>query len=373
MTVNLATTGGQNTVGGGSDTLVAVENVVGSAFNDVLTGSTIENTIDGAGGDDILVGAAGNDVLTGGAGLDTADYSAAALGVAVDLHRTGAQQTGPLGADALSAIENLTGGAGRDVLTGDGGPNVIIGGAGFDTVVGGAGDDILDGGTGVDTVSYADDSAGVQVSLTTGIGTSPTGMDVLSGFEGVLGGRGRRPPDRRRRGNTLTGGAGTDRLNGMGGDDTLVGGDGRDRLEGLAGNDVLRGGPGRDVVDYSAFFSVNLLVGVHVDLRRGRATGDGADILAGLEDVLGSGFDDTIAGDREANALIGRGGRDRLSGGGGRDMLAGGAGRDLLSGDGGDDVLIARDGTRDRLRGGPGEDRARIDRRLDRCFQVEHH
>jgi Ca2+-binding RTX toxin-like protein len=37
VTVNLATTTAQNTVGAGTDTLVSIENVKGSAFNDTLT------------------------------------------------------------------------------------------------------------------------------------------------------------------------------------------------------------------------------------------------------------------------------------------------------------------------------------------------
>jgi Ca2+-binding RTX toxin-like protein len=38
VTVSLAIAGTQNTVGAGSDTLTALENLSGSAFNDLLTG-----------------------------------------------------------------------------------------------------------------------------------------------------------------------------------------------------------------------------------------------------------------------------------------------------------------------------------------------
>lgn len=53
------------------DTLSAIENVVGTAFNDVLTGSNIANHLSGGSGNDILVGGLGSDVLAGGSGADS--------------------------------------------------------------------------------------------------------------------------------------------------------------------------------------------------------------------------------------------------------------------------------------------------------------
>jgi Ca2+-binding RTX toxin-like protein len=47
VTVSLATTAAQNTVGAGTDTLSSIENLTGSAFNDTLTGSTGANIFDG--------------------------------------------------------------------------------------------------------------------------------------------------------------------------------------------------------------------------------------------------------------------------------------------------------------------------------------
>ena len=53
---------------GGS--LISIENVVGSAFNDTLSGSSAANRLDGAAGDDVLDGRAGDDILIGGDGND---------------------------------------------------------------------------------------------------------------------------------------------------------------------------------------------------------------------------------------------------------------------------------------------------------------
>lgn len=61
-------------LGGGDgvgDTLVGFENVLGSAFNDVLVGSTASNLLEGGAGADALLGGAGNDTHAGGLGNDT--------------------------------------------------------------------------------------------------------------------------------------------------------------------------------------------------------------------------------------------------------------------------------------------------------------
>src|SRR5207249_4927091 len=82
VTVSLALTTAQNTVGAGTDTLTTFENLTGSAFDDVLTGSAAANVLDGGAGADIMAGGAGNDIYVednagdvvteaGAAGTDT--------------------------------------------------------------------------------------------------------------------------------------------------------------------------------------------------------------------------------------------------------------------------------------------------------------
>ena len=71
VTVNLSTAGAQNTLNAGTDTLSGIENIIGSAFNDTLTGTTGANVMDGGAGNDSLSGLAGADTLVGGAGNDT--------------------------------------------------------------------------------------------------------------------------------------------------------------------------------------------------------------------------------------------------------------------------------------------------------------
>ncbi len=68
VTVSLAVTSSQNTIGAGSDTLNNFENLTGSAFNDTLTGNT---------GNNVIIGGSGNDTINGASGVDTAVYTGA--------------------------------------------------------------------------------------------------------------------------------------------------------------------------------------------------------------------------------------------------------------------------------------------------------
>ena len=60
----------QLTRGAGVDTLISIENLIGSNFDDVLTGSAVDNWLNGGNGVDTLRGGGGADVLFGGAGAD---------------------------------------------------------------------------------------------------------------------------------------------------------------------------------------------------------------------------------------------------------------------------------------------------------------
>jgi Ca2+-binding RTX toxin-like protein len=131
VSVSLATGSGSGGDAQG-DTLINIENLTGSGFNDVLEGN------------------GGNNVLAGGAGIDTISYEHAASGVTVSLAINPAQNTGGAGTDDLLDFENLTGSASGDVLTGSSGANVLSGLAGNDTLNGGGGADTLNGGAGID-------------------------------------------------------------------------------------------------------------------------------------------------------------------------------------------------------------------------------
>ena len=184
VTVSLAASGAQDTIGAGIDTLLNIDNLTGSSFNDTLTGDSHDNALTGGQGDDVMYGGAGNDSLLGGAGNDTMDggdgndtidgktgvdtvsYATATSGVTVSLAASGAQDTVGAGIDTLLNIDNLTGSPFNDTLTGDGNANVLTGGPGADVLIGAAGNDTLIGGAGVDTLTGG---AGVD-TLTGGTG-----------------------------------------------------------------------------------------------------------------------------------------------------------------------------------------------------------
>lgn len=69
VNVNLQT-GLANDGTGGTDKLIAVENILGGSARDLLVGNGLGNSLSGNDGDDILSGLQGNDSLFGGAGRD---------------------------------------------------------------------------------------------------------------------------------------------------------------------------------------------------------------------------------------------------------------------------------------------------------------
>ncbi|MBM3695316.1 MAG: hypothetical protein FJW79_05220 [Actinobacteria bacterium] len=147
--------------------------------------------------------------------------------------------------------------------------------------------------------------------------------------------------------------AGDDFINGRGGNDAICGGPGNDRLVGGPGADWIHGGMGIDTVDYSGAAGA-----VVVDLSTQKATGGaGTDTLLHLENVVGSGFADTITGSGGPNRILGGNGNDRLIGYGGKDRLFGQDGDDTLEGNAGDDFLV----------GGPGNDTAKGGAGTDTC------
>ena len=70
VSVSLAAVGAQATGASGTDTLINIENLAGSPFDDNLTGNANANTVEGGTGLDTITGGLGDDILLGGGGLD---------------------------------------------------------------------------------------------------------------------------------------------------------------------------------------------------------------------------------------------------------------------------------------------------------------
>ncbi|HYC44527.1 MAG TPA: hypothetical protein VED01_03485 [Burkholderiales bacterium] len=360
VTADLANAAG-NTGEAAFDSYASIEGLIGSVFNDVLSGDASANIIGGLAGNDRIAGRGGNDGLLGldgddtldggtgadrldgGAGLDHASYGSAAAAVRASLAQP-AQNTGDAAGDSYRSIEGLIGSTLGDTLEGNVQANDLQGANGNDTLIGGAGADTLDGGAGFDYASYASANGNVLARLGgASVNTGDAAGDAYLSIEGVFGSRFDDTIVGNASVNDLQGMDGEDYLQGLAGNDTLRGGSGGDRLEGGAGADILDGGAG---VDYAAHYYA--AAGVTVDLLAPAAnSGDPAgDSYFAIEGLLGSQFADVLSGDNASNVIAGFDGDDLLAGRGGNDVLQGMSGADTLDGGAG----------ADRLAGGAGND-----------------
>lgn len=227
----------QDTLAGGFDTLVNVENVAGSEFADVLIGNNLANWFWSHGGADDIRGNAGDDtfwipqgdgaVVRGGQGVDVIsfrgrvdDTGTDTAGVTFSIS-AGAQDIGR-GLVTVYSIEGAEGSEFDDTISGNGQDNILSGFTGSDTVNGGGGDDLIYGDFAIREVGEApfsyDDPGIVQ------------GDDVLNG------------------------GGGDDAIYGHGGDDTINGGTGEDTIVGGTGADTLNGGGADDQFVYAGAY-----------------------------------------------------------------------------------------------------------------------
>ncbi|MEP3890881.1 MAG: hypothetical protein ABJN69_10460, partial [Hellea sp.] len=367
------------------DILSNFENLIGSNFNDIITGDAEDNTLSGASGNDTLNGSNGDDVLNGGPGADTliggegadlldggdgfdsVDYRGAVSRVAFDVMNGGT--VGDAAGDSFSGIERyyasdfndtITGSDANEFFYGEDGNDTINAGGGIDRVYGGDGNDIqrgdggndqlygsagsdqLNGGTGFDIANYTGATEAVTVNIATGGTGGDAAGDTYFGLEAIYGSDFN---------DSLTGNNSSNELRGFDGDDVLNGSGGGDRLFGGAGADTLIGGTGIDIAVYT-----DVDAGVTLDLATGGTGGEAAgDSFNGIEWVFGSDFNDDITGDSGANRLAGNDGDDTLSGAGGNDRLLGGDGNDTINGGDGVDTIFGQAGD-DVMSGGAGND-----------------
>lgn len=181
------------------DSFDSIEDVIGTAFDDVIRGGDEDNSIaggdgndvlDGRGGDDILEGGDGDDLLRGrdgadtldgGLGIDTASYRGATAGVTASL-LDASGNAGDAEGDTYVDIENIEGSSSfGDVLSGDDNDNVVDGRGGNDFLQGNGGRDFLIGGGGNDTFIFTSSSdrslvrdfeSGVDKLLFSGLGVT---------------------------------------------------------------------------------------------------------------------------------------------------------------------------------------------------------
>ena len=266
--------------------LGSIENMIGTEFDDLLTGSGEANRIDGRGGDDELRGLGGDDILIGGNGNDRL-----LGGPDNDVYVFETDAGFPLGNDAIVEGTN----AGIDTLdframpVGLGTLNLNI-----------ATDQSLAGGL-------------MQLTLQSSVGQSqPAEIEDVVGTEF---------------------------------NDALVGNDLDNRFEMLSGNNVVDGragsdvytfygivsgsttitdapsGAGRDTLDFAGFdFPIDLDLAITTPQLLGPLSLT-LTSSSSIENVVGTSFNDRILGNALDNTIFGAAGRDVLDGRAGNDRL----------------------------------------------------
>jgi Ca2+-binding RTX toxin-like protein len=226
----------------------------GSAPSTDLSGGAGDDTLFGAAGHDEFDGGAGADVFTGGAGIDSVSYRARTTAVIADIDDVADDGTAGEGDKIRLDIENLFGGSANDSLTGSSAANRILGRDGNDTL-NGLGDD-----------------------------------------------------------DELLGEGDNDNLNGGDGNDTATYGNGVNPVDGVNrvdGRDSFSGGAGRDTASYRLHAPT---VNVSPDgVPNDGVLGEGDNNLSDVENIQGTGGNDTLTGNNSANSLLGLGGSDTLS------------------------------------------------------------
>lgn len=288
VTGNLLT-GGQ----GGDNITVTQATVSGSVADGALVyGNQGNDTIGGGTFDDLRIfGGAGADAITdfdtgsivyGGLGADTITAATVTTNEGVTLFG------GNGGSDADDAGDNITGGAGNDLIYGNAGNDTLAGGAGNDTIFGGQDNDGINGGVGNDQ---------------------------------------------------LFGNLGDDTIEGGGGSDSLYGGQGDDTLNiTVAGADsdsvIVSGGLGEDTIVVSTSLSDNITI---------YGGNGGTDTADGDDNITGGAGDNLIYGNAGNDTIIGGAGDNTILGGAGDDSIEAGAGTNLFTGGIGSDTFVGND------------------------------
>ncbi|WP_373868068.1 beta strand repeat-containing protein, partial [Oxalicibacterium faecigallinarum] len=385
--------GGVDTVTYAADTVGVVVNLVtgeGSGTGSLADGdrlANIENVIGGSGNDLFYANDVANVFNGGSGGSNTVDYSYSTTGgVVVDLfHGNGVGTSGGFAqGDQFINIQNVTGTAFDDTFVASADANRFDGGSGGrnrvsyanDTVgvtvdlanglgsgagslaagdvfvniqdaTGGSGDDTFvasnasnrfDGGAGSNTVSYAASTAGVTVDLVMGTGSGGyAANDTYVHIQNVIGSAQNDLFIANNEANAFTGNGGIDTvsyarandgigvtvdLNAGQGTNGFADGDTYDGIQNVIGTayddtfvasdlvNVFDGGLGRNTVSYAASDE-----GVTVDLITGSGAGGYAqgDQYTAIQNVIGSAHDDLFIANAEINDLDGGAGRNRVS------------------------------------------------------------
>jgi Ca2+-binding RTX toxin-like protein len=257
--------------------MTGIENLTGSAYDDVLRALGTQSVIDGGPGADTMEGRAGSDIYyvdnagdlvieaAGGGNTDEVrvrNLASYTLPAHVERLTNTTNYYGFIGTGNSSNnelnggiyLDYLHGGDGHDTLNGGAGDDELHGGGDHDIMNGGPGSDIMYGGYGNDVfhVEYEGDRVVELIAEGTDHVYTSLTFYMLSDHVENLTYNGPGDPaldfTGSNVGNIILGKANGDLLDGLGGPDELLGNAGNDVIDGGAGDDILTGGPGSDVL-----------------------------------------------------------------------------------------------------------------------------
>lgn len=322
-----ATLGDDSSALGGAD-------ILGTAFDDIISGGTINIESSVSDGIDRMEGGLGDDTYIV---RDTGDTVIEVVGEGVDTVWTSVTYT------LTAEVENIAAnGTNATTLTGnikdnslDGaqatGANTLIGGTGNDNYYIASGDKVKEAASaGTDRVWSGILNFSIDLTNTSAAGI---GFDtftvgaienvVLLDSAGVA---------------NITGNTLSNSLSGNIATNIIIGGTGNDTLDtGSGGNDTLNGGDGNDTyivrtttVTYADTTGVDLVQGtVDIDISVAGATGiENVTLANAALTATGNSLNNVLTGNAQNNTLIGGAGIDTLVGGSGINSLQGGAGND---------------------------------------------
>ncbi|OSI73913.1 hypothetical protein BSZ21_06095 [Bradyrhizobium canariense] len=298
----------------GTDTITGgVNSVLGSNFNDVISGTNNATVTD------VYFGGGGNDTIDGRGGYDLANYNDSSVSAAINVNLAAGTVVGDgsVGSDILHGVELIRGSRFADTYdaTGFNGSSTNAGSYDtFNTFEGMAGNDTVTG-NGDTRVDYSHALAAVTVDLAAGTGQGAAAGDIAGvGFD------------------TFTGGVNS--IRGSDFDDALLGSNnatGAEDFIGGAGNDTIDGRGGFDRAMYSASSSDTTTGAIVVDLAAGTVTGDasiGNDTLKSIESIRGTNFADTFNASGFSGSSVNAGSNGTLN------EFEGEAGNDTITGNG---------------------------------------
>ena len=251
------------TLGGGTNTVVGDNAYITRTSGGVVTQVRTTDTGDSTGGIDTITSQGGTNVIVGGV---RADVLRAPLGTNIMLGDNGVVNLNNAGANDVYTTDPLLGS--DDQITGGAGANIILGGSGNDLITGGDGRDIVFGDSGIVRRNAAHTV------------TFIASTDICIG--------------------------GNDIITGGGGDNILIGGDGVDSIDGGSGNEIMVGGAG--TVDLTATPPL---------VTSGDDICDSGDVIHGgdgNDTIWGGGGDDELYGDLGNDKIFGQGGNDTILG-----------------------------------------------------------